>query len=64
MNLDKACQNDISRKAIKGKKDTFARFIAKDFSNCIDKVVIPDDLKHTDVTSVHKKGKKRFNKTN
>ena len=30
-------------------------FIAKDFNNCIDEGVFPDDLKHADVTIAHKK---------
>ena len=32
-------------------KDIFAGFVAKDFNNCVDK----DDLKHADVTPIHKK---------
>ena len=36
-------------------KDIFTGFIAKDFNNCVDKGVFPDDLKHADVTPVHKK---------
>ena len=34
--------------------DIFAGFIAKDFSNYVGKGVFPDDLKHADVTPVHK----------
>ena len=31
---------------------SFASFINKDFNNCIDKVLFPDNLKHVDVTPV------------
>ena len=44
-------------------KDIFAGFIAKDFNNCVDKVVFPDDLKHVDVTQIHK-NKDKSDKTN
>ena len=33
----------------------FAGFIAKNFNNCVDKGVFPDDLRHADVTPIHKK---------
>ena len=36
-------------------KDIFGGFIVKDLNNCIDKGVFPDDLKHVDVTPIHKK---------
>ena len=36
-------------------KYIFAGFIDKDFNNCVDKGVFPDDLKHADATPVHKK---------
>ena len=41
----------------------FADFIDKDLYNCVDKGVFPDDLKHADVTPVHKK-KGKSDKTN
>ena len=44
-------------------EDIFAGFIAKDFNNCVDKGVFPDDLKHADVTPMHKK-KDKCDKTN
>ena len=44
-------------------KDIFAGFIAKGFNNCVDKDVFPDDLKHVDVTPIHKK-KGKSDKTN
>ena len=44
-------------------KDIFAGFIAKDFNNCVDKSVFPDDLKRTNVTSIHQK-KDKSDKTN
>ena len=44
-------------------KDIFGGFIAKNFNNCVDKGVYPDDLKHADVTTVHKK-KDKSDKTN
>ena len=44
-------------------KDIFAGFIAKDFNNCVDKGVFADDLKHADVTRMHKK-KAKCDKTN
>ena len=56
MSIVKACQEDgIPTKAIKINKDIFAGFIAKDFNNCVDVGVFADDLKHADVTPVHKK---------
>ena len=48
---------------IKLNKYIFAGFIAKDFNNCVDKGVFPDDLKHADVTPIHKK-KDKSDKTN
>ena len=51
----KACQKYIPTKAIKMNKYIFASFIDKDFNNCVDKGVFPDDLKHADATLVHKK---------
>ena len=45
-------------------KDIFAGFIAKDFNNCVDKVVFPDDSKHGNVTPIYKKKDKSDNKTN
>ena len=44
-------------------KDIFAGFIAKYFNKCADKGVFPDDLKHADVTPIHKK-KDKSDKTN
>ena len=35
--------------------DIFAGFVAKDFNNCDEKGVFPDDLKHADFTWIHKK---------
>ena len=56
LSIVKACQKDgIPTKAIKINKDIFAGFIAKDFNNCVDVGVFADDLKHADVTPVHKK---------
>ena len=56
MSIVKACQKDgIPTKAIKINKDIFAGFIAKGFNNCVDVGVFADDLKHADVTPVHKK---------
>ena len=55
----KACQkDDIPTKIIKMNKGVFAGFIAKDFNNCVDKGVFPDDVKDADVTPVHKKRQK------
>ena len=51
------------RKSIQKNKDTFACFLANDFNNCVDKDVLSDDLKHADVTPVHKK-KDKSDKTN
>ena len=54
LSIDKACQkDDIPTKVIKINKE--AGFIAKDFNNCVDKGLFPDDVKHADVTPVHKK---------
>ena len=44
-------------------KNSFSGFIAKDFNKCADKGVFPDDLKHADVTPIHKK-KDKSDKTN
>ena len=56
MSIVKACQKDgIPTKAIKINKDIFAGFIAKGFNNYVDVGVFADDLKHADVTPVHKK---------
>ena len=64
LSIVKACQkDDIPTKVIKMNKDIFADFIAKDFNNCVDKGVFPDDLKHADVTPIHKK-KDKSDKTN
>ena len=64
MSIIKACQkDDISTKVLKMNKDILAGFLAIDFKNCIDKGVFPDDLKHADVTSVHKK-KDKSDKSN
>ena len=51
------------RKSIQKNKDIFACSIAKDFNNCVDKGVLSDNLKHADVTPVHKK-KDKSDKTN
>ena len=60
----KVCQkDDIPTKAIKMNEDIFACFIAKDFNNCVDEGVFPDDLKHADVTPIQKK-KDKSDKTN
>ena len=64
MSIIKTCQkDDITTKVIKTNKDIFAGFIAKDFNNCVDNGVFPDDLKHADVTPIHKK-KDKSDKTN
>ena len=56
MSIVKACQkDDIPTKAVKMSKYVFAGFIDKEFNNCVDKGVFPDDLKHADVTPIHKK---------
>ena len=56
LSIVKAFQkDDIPIKVIKMKKDIFAGFIAKDFNNCVNKGVLPDDLKFVDVTPIHKK---------
>ena len=44
-------------------KDIFAGFKAKNFNNCVNKGIFPDNLKHADVTPVHKK-KDKNDKTN
>ena len=64
MSIVKACQkDDILTKVIKMNNSIFADFIDKDLYNCVDKGVFPDDLKHADVTPVHKK-KGKSDKTN
>ena len=64
LSIVKACKkDDIITKVIKINKDIFAGFITKDFNNCVDKGVFPDDLKHADVTPIHKK-KDKSDKTN
>ena len=64
LSIVKACQKDDSpTKVIKMIKDIFAGFIAKDFNICVDKGAFPDDLKHADVTPIHKK-KDKSDKTN
>ena len=64
LSIVKACQkNDITTIVIKMNKDIFAGFVAKNFNNCVDKGVFPDDLKHADVTPIHKKEDKS-DKTN
>ena len=64
MSIVKACQkDDIQTKVIKTNKDIFAGLIAKYFNNCVDKSVFPDDVKHADVTPIHKK-KDKSDKTN
>lgn len=50
MNIAKACQNDdIPTKMIRMNKDIFTSFIAKDFHNCSDEGIFPDELKHAKV---------------
>ena len=64
LSIVKACQKDeIPTKVIKMNKYIFAGFIAKDFNDCVDKDVFPDDLKHADITPVHEK-KDKSDKTN
>ena len=64
LSIVKTCQkDDIPTKVIKMNKYIFAGFIAKYFNNFVDKGVFPDDLKHADVISVHKK-KDKSDKTN
>ena len=53
----------MSKLVTKMNKDIFAGFIAKNFNNCVDKGVFPDDLKHAHVTPVHKM-KDKSDKTN
>ena len=61
LSIVKACQKDnIPTKVVKINNDAFAGFIAKDFNNCVDKGVFPDDLKHGDVTPAHKKKDKNL----
>ena len=55
--------DDIPTKVIKMNKYIFTGFIAKEFNNCVDKGVFPDDLKNADVTSIQKKKDKSY-KTN
>ena len=44
MSIVKACQmDDIPAKVIKMNKYIFTGFIAKEFNNCVDKGVFPDD---------------------
>ena len=63
-NFDSVCpKDDIPTKVIKMYKYIFAGFIAKDFNNCVDKCVFPNDVKHADVTPIHKK-KDKSDKTN
>ena len=64
MSTVKAYQkDDIPTKATKMKKNIFDGFIAKGFSNCVDKGKFPDDLKYAAVTPVHKKKTKVINPT-
>ena len=56
-------KDEIPTKVIKMNKDIFAGFIAKYFDNTADKGVFPDDIKHADVTPIHKK-KDKSDKTN
>ena len=61
MSVVKACQKvDIPTKAIKWIKIFLPVFVAKDFNNCVDKGAFQDDLKHTDITPVHKKKGKHY----
>ena len=56
MSIFKACQkDDIPTKVIKMNNDIFAGFKTKDFNNCVDKGVFPEEVKHADVTPIHKK---------
>ena len=61
LSIVKACQKDEI--PTKMNKYFFAGFIAKDFNDCVDKDVFPDDLKHADITPVHEK-KDKSDKTN
>ena len=64
MSIAKACQmDDMPTKVIKMNKYIFTGFIAKEFNNCVDKGVFPDDLKNANVTSIQKKKDKSY-KTN
>ena len=61
LNVVKACQkDDIPTKVIKWIKIFLPVFVAKHFNNCADKGAFQDDLKHADVTPVHKKKGKPF----
>ena len=48
---------------IKMNNDIFDGFITKDFNNCVDEGLFPDNLMHADVTPIHKK-KDKSDKTN
>ena len=50
----------FQQKVIKMNKDIFADNIGKDFNKCVDKGVFPNDLKHADVTPVHKKKNRKW----
>ena len=57
-NLDrsKATQQvDISIKIIKDNKDLFSYFTSASFNNAVNKGVLPDKLKHTDIKPIYKK---------
>ena len=43
-------------------KDVSDYLIAKDFNNCIGNGIFPDDLKHADISPIHK-SKGKSNKT-
>ena len=59
LNVAKTCQvNDIPTKVIKMNKDIFANFVTDHFNYCITYGEFPDELKHTDVISVHIKNEK------
>ena len=47
--------NDIPLKIIKEVSDNFGGFLAKNFSECLDKDFFPNQLKYTEVVSVYKK---------
>ena len=64
LNIAKTCQvNDIPAKVIKMIKHIFANFITDHSNYCIAYCEFPDELKHADVISVHKKNEK-CSKTN
>ena len=64
LNVAKTCQvNDIPAKVIKMIKYIFANFITDHSNYGIAYGEFPDELKHADVISVHKKNEK-CNKTN